>query len=657
MRILLLALSTLSAMPLHAQTGWQEVRRHSGAGFEEHFGRAVTSLQDVNGDGHSDYAIGAPGYDPGSARNTGAVHVFSGLDGVLLWSAFGAHQSSWFGNSLSSIPDLNGDQVMDLLVGASGGIGTVSIFSGTTGQVLGVLTGESSNDDFGASVASTGDLNGDGSPEILVGAPKWDLGPNRPDAGAVYVFSGSTGKRLHRFNGFFKNGWFGSKVSGPGDVDGDGVDDIAVGVPQTSNSGKGSVYLISGKSGVLLWSAQGSNFQAHLGESIAGLEDRTGDGLPDLLVASPDYYCGTGGTGSGKVTLFEGSTGRQVWSRGPCAESSLGQSVADLGDVDGDLSPEFAVGAPGETRASGRRGVALVIGAGNEWIIETPVISSVSGLGGSLASAGDINGDSFPDLITGAPYLWASSIQEAGIVFLYSYVIDNDEDGLSDNDERILGTDPFDQDSDDDGLSDGEEHLALGTDPLLLDTDADAVQDGTELSRVQGWPGIPSMGVSGTDPLVFIPDSDPATATDPHLPDTDGGGMTDGAEDPNGNGRIDAGERDPNNPLDDGFFLVVTPLLQGSNATLTTHSDFIGGTTHFLYSLTGTGPTTLSNGLVIDLSQPIWRIGIVPSNSSGVALFSFTVPPNTSGTTAYFQGIEAGPTSPRISNLVIEVVQ
>ncbi len=127
---------------------------------------------------------------------------------------------------------------------------------------------------------------------------------------------------------------------------------------------------------------------------------------------------------------------------------------------------------------------------------------------------------------------------------------DPDGDGLTNLQERGLGTDPLDADSDDDGISDGEEVVAgadgFVTDPLNPDSDGDGLQDGTETGVVTGVPDPDGPGPAlGTNHATFRPDRDPATRTDPTNPDTDGGGVLDGNEDINRNGRVDAGEINP----------------------------------------------------------------------------------------------------------------
>ncbi len=129
---------------------------------------------------------------------------------------------------------------------------------------------------------------------------------------------------------------------------------------------------------------------------------------------------------------------------------------------------------------------------------------------------------------------------------------DTDGDGLPDVVEVAIGTDPNDADSDDDGVRDGSEpNWSQDSDgdglinPLDPDSDNDGILDGTELGVT-----TPPTGTDVTRGN-FVADADPTTTTNPLLPDTDGGGVRDGAEDPNHNGRIDAGELNPLDPRDD----------------------------------------------------------------------------------------------------------
>ena len=171
--------------------------------------------------------------------------------------------------------------------------------------------------------------------------------------------------------------------------------------------------------------------------------------------------------------------------------------------------------------------------------------------GGVMDGAEDTNRDGRVDPGEGDP---RDASDDAGIV-------DSDGDGLSDALELALGTDPLDADSDDDGVLDGDEpNFQDDTDDdglinaLDPDSDDDGVLDGTELGVTAPHPDTDEAV------LAFYPDADPTTTTSPLRADTDGGGATDGAEDANANGRVDPGERDPNDPSDD---LVAPPDADG----------------------------------------------------------------------------------------------
>jgi hypothetical protein len=154
----------------------------------------------------------------------------------------------------------------------------------------------------------------------------------------------------------------------------------------------------------------------------------------------------------------------------------------------------------------------------------------------------------------------------------YTWVVnvDTDGDGLDDGTETSIGTDPNDADSDDDGIVDGAETtpgvdsdgdgLINARDP---DSDNDGILDGTEA-------GV-TTAPTGTDVTKghFVPDADPTTKTDPLDADTDNGGVRDGIEDPNHNGKIDSGERDPNDAADDADPVVDTDSDGLSDATET----------------------------------------------------------------------------------------
>jgi hypothetical protein len=145
-------------------------------------------------------------------------------------------------------------------------------------------------DDFGSAVANAGDVNNDGVPDIIVGAEA--AGQSAP--GDAYVFSGADWSVLHSFQGAGNNGLFGRSVSGAGDVNADGFDDVMVGAPfPFNNSNPGVVRVFSGADGSILYTFNGGGARGELfGQSIAYAGDLNGDSHPDLIIGAYDEGSG-----------------------------------------------------------------------------------------------------------------------------------------------------------------------------------------------------------------------------------------------------------------------------------------------------------------------------------------------------------------------------
>lgn len=163
----------------------------------EQFGHAVAGVGDVNGDGHDDVAATSKEADNGLG-NEGVVRVYSGLDGSLLYEIWGTIARDYFGFSIDGAGDVNGDGYDDFVAGApvqntpgvDNGAGSVRLFSGLTGTLLMEVQGQTLGDQRGYSVAGAGDVNGDGTPDVLIGTPKQsDTGSQ---AGNVLVLSLNT---------------------------------------------------------------------------------------------------------------------------------------------------------------------------------------------------------------------------------------------------------------------------------------------------------------------------------------------------------------------------------------------------------------------------------------------------------------------------------
>lgn len=220
----------------------------SGRQFDN-FGSALCGLDDLNHDGHSEFAIGAHDGDAGDVNADGVrdivigaraggvgsnidgyAQVFSGATGAVLFEQV---RQTGYGNSVAGLGDLNGDNYPEFLVAANFedtnvvNAGVVRLFDGATQQVLLQLEGQFKYGAFGARVDSVGDINRDGTPDFGVSSIFSD--ENGEGSGALWVYSGASFLFLYHLVGEMDGSVFGSGFDTVGDMDGDGYEDFAMG--------------------------------------------------------------------------------------------------------------------------------------------------------------------------------------------------------------------------------------------------------------------------------------------------------------------------------------------------------------------------------------------------------------------------------------------
>jgi len=281
------------------------LRTLSGDAAGDHFGWSVVGLADVDGDTFGDFAVGALDADD-QGLSAGTVRVFSGATGATLRTLQATAPKQLFGYALAAMPDLDGDTVEELIVGAPGLVqlgspdpGGVRVFSGATGLELASWSGHTANDAFGRAVACAGDVDADGVPDVIVGAPQ----PVAGNPGYARVFSGATGNLLYDWAGDSAGDLFGAAVAAAGDVNLDTQGDVAVGAPGDDDNGSksGSVRLLSGQAGSTLYTIHGEGFAYELGSSLDGGSDINADGPADLVMAVPGDVSAGGATGAARV--------------------------------------------------------------------------------------------------------------------------------------------------------------------------------------------------------------------------------------------------------------------------------------------------------------------------------------------------------------------
>ena len=467
-------------------------------------GFAVSNAGDVNGDGFGDIIIGALGAgsvnlnqfdDPNSANGAsyvvfGSASGFANLNLNTLTNAqgfklTGVAAGDKAGTSVSNAGDINGDGIGDMIVGASG----VSSSTGASYVVFGKaagnafaninlstlnggasggfkITGEA-NSQSGFSVSNAGDVNGDGLADLIIGARNADTA-----AGAAYVVFGKVGGFTDinlgtlgtagfKISGGDTQDGVGTSVSGAGDVNGDGFDDLIIGAPGIDRaqgaSEVGDAFVVFGQAGItnfglatltaagnangnLGFKLSGVAQQDYTGVSVSSAGDINGDGFADLIVGAEraSNFANAGVTyivfgqaagitgGNFDLATLSGGNGFKISGE---VISRSGHSVSSAGDVNGDGFDDLIIGAPkaaarlnvpvqgSTTPANLYDGASYIVfgkASGFAANLDLTTLNGTNGFklfaentadefGTSVSSAGDVNGDGFDDLIVGAP--------------------------------------------------------------------------------------------------------------------------------------------------------------------------------------------------------------------------------------------------------------
>ena len=409
-------LATAGAAPFTLQ------HTYLGTAPADQFGFAVQTAGDVNGDGYADFMVGANASDAG-APAAGAVSLYVGGTAYASapWNVYaGAVEKENCGGAVGGGGDLNGDGYDDWVVGAPGlgpsgdGPGCVYVFFGGAAPALGpdrILRGTVPGGQFGAAVLAGADLDGDGYDDLVIGAP-------RAGDGEIHVYRGGPGfvaagpaRIVHARPA---DNRFGKSLAWLPDTNGDGCDDLLVGVPRSSVAATwaGAVLLYRGTAAldtvpdlVLLGQAAGDEF----GSSLAAGADVDGDGAPDLVVGAPLANV-NGNTDAGRAWFFRAGDALDAVADcrfdGTSAGALFGSAIAAGFDWDSDGNADLAVGAPGDDAGGLDAGRCLLFfgGGGLDAVADASIVGSGASahLGCALSSLGRIRGDGRGALLLGA---------------------------------------------------------------------------------------------------------------------------------------------------------------------------------------------------------------------------------------------------------------
>jgi hypothetical protein len=373
----------------------------------DQFGSAIADPGDLEADGVSDLAVGAP-FNDDDGNDEGAVWIlFMDDDGRVDQKqkissnagSFGGNleDEDLFGSAVAGTGDLNSDGAFDLAVGVPGDDkggddrgGVWILFLDAEGKVrdeqkiaddTGGFGGNLDDDDrFGSAVADIGDVNGDGIPDLAVGTPNNDDGSD--NAGAVWILFMKVDGKVEawqkismdagRFDGNLEaDDHFGAALAGIGDLDNNGIPDLAVGVPGDDEGGedRGSVW-------ILFLDAEGKVLQEQkiaddtgdfkgqiddddrFGSAVAAIGDMNGDGIPDLAAGAPNDDDGADNAGAFWILMMQADGRVDGWQKvsesaggfdgNLDADDHFGAAITGIGNLDNSELTDLAVGAPGD---------------------------------------------------------------------------------------------------------------------------------------------------------------------------------------------------------------------------------------------------------------------------------------------------------------------
>jgi hypothetical protein len=339
--------------------------------------------------------------------------AFTPLDPSPDWIASGEGKANNFGYSVGTAGDVNGDGYADVVIGAD----RYKQFTGRTYVYLGnasglsatpifTATGEDVNNHFGYSVGTAGDVNGDGYDDIIVGAYHY-----QGFTGQVYVYAGNpnglSATPVFTITGEGPNIYFGRSVGAAGDVNGDGYGDVIVGA-QAYDHWTGRVYVYAGSPSGLgaapIFTAGGEGPSDSFGHSVGAAGDVNGDGYSDVVVGAHGY-----GDFAGRIYVYAGGadglgTFPTFTATGEQVNAQFGYSAGTAGDVNRDGYDDLIVGAHGQSKNTGW--VYVYAGSING-LSATPIFTATgegehNHFGYSVSTAGDTNGDGYDDVIVGA---------------------------------------------------------------------------------------------------------------------------------------------------------------------------------------------------------------------------------------------------------------
>lgn len=444
---------------------------YEGLQQDDNFGWFVR-IEDATGDRQPDLLTGnfrdeIPGESPG---NAGTITIFEGRVGALpepvpTATVAGSSGEERFGSEFGVIGDLDGDGLPEMIAYAAledvlgRDVGRMVLIYGDRSKPRVPLEypGAPAGYFAGRGLAVVGDVNGDGQPDLLAGAPLADSFARGVNSGAGYLYLGQPGGgfeaqpalELVDFNGYSGGDQLGWRVAPAGDFNGDGTADFAMVSRYDDRPGNfnANIYAPDGtctgtgnnRGSIYIWLGNPNGLPStepafvHYGpqenqtiRTVAGGFDWNNDGFDDVVASALDWDS-PGQVNAGGYVVIEGrpaTDGRITvicnparYVRGVAANDYLGRSMTGAGDIDGDGCDEFVVGAPLEDLGSSNQGTVHVIFGGGvgcsslapQRVVLAPISANAQS-GFAVAAGLDADGDNVPDILVGGPQYRAAGV-------------------------------------------------------------------------------------------------------------------------------------------------------------------------------------------------------------------------------------------------------
>jgi hypothetical protein len=418
--VLIAGVPVIAAGPF-VETDVLIIHTYEGENIGDGYGWTGANLGDLDGDSADDYGVTAPFY----GGSVGKAYVYSGQSGELLNSITGVEESR-LGYSMAGVGDVNGDNTPDYAVGGFGAAGYVALYSGVDHSLVYSLTSPlGETEGFGADLEGAGDVNGDGRADLVVGAANADVSETITNTGRMYLLSGVDGSVLWEYLGQTPQGQLGRGVGGVGDVNGDGTPDVVGAAPGAGENALGEVYVFSGVDGEILLTLtpiaeqqSGRTFGTFFASAARDIDQ---DGDPDIFVG--DYAAFRGdAAGTGRIYIFSGKDGSplQIFEAEADGDGlGVGRGIPDI-NGDGNVDLILAAWTSSAGTPSGGK---VYVHSGADGALLHTVTGAIEGdsLGVDALWVGDVNGDDNPDyMVTGVGNDFNGT--DVGHVYIVSFV-------------------------------------------------------------------------------------------------------------------------------------------------------------------------------------------------------------------------------------------